>query len=67
MNMQEKRIKCLVNSDMCRPCCVDMYGDGRTATHPDDAGKFSSELIKNFDVAKQRFLAAIVLKRQPMS
>lgn len=46
---------------------VDMYGDGRTAAHPDDAGKFSSELIKNFDVAKQRFLAAMdFLKRQPM-
>jgi len=31
---------------------VDMYGDGKTAMHPDDAGKFSSELMKNFDVAK---------------
>lgn len=45
---------------------VDMYGDGKTATHPDDAGKFSSELMKNFPVAKERFLAAMdFLKRQP--
>jgi dienelactone hydrolase len=46
---------------------VDMYGDGKTAMHPDDAGKFSSELMKNFDVAKTRFLAAMdFLKQQPM-
>jgi len=46
---------------------VDMYGDGKTAMHPDDAGKFSSELMKNFDVAKTRFLAALdFLKQQPM-
>jgi dienelactone hydrolase len=45
---------------------VDMYGDGKTAMHPDDAGKFSSELMKNFDVAKTRFLTAMdFLKQQP--
>ena len=45
---------------------VDMYGDGKTAMHPDDAGKFSSELMKNFDVAKARFLTAMdFLKQQP--
>ncbi len=38
---------------------VDMYGDGKQAMHPDDAGKFSSELMKNFDVAKARFMAAL--------
>jgi dienelactone hydrolase len=44
---------------------VDMYGEGKTAMHPDDAGKFSSELMKNFDVAKTRFMAAMdFLKRQ---
>ncbi len=37
---------------------VDMYGEGKTASHPSDAGKFSSELMKNFPVAKARFLAA---------
>jgi dienelactone hydrolase len=46
---------------------VDMYGDGKTAMHPDDAGKFSSELMKNFDVTRARFLAAMeFLKQQPM-
>ena len=38
---------------------VDMYGDGKTAAHPDDAGKFSSEVMKNFDVGKARFMAAM--------
>jgi dienelactone hydrolase len=38
---------------------VDMYGDGKQAMHPDDAGKFSSELMKNFDTAKARFTAAM--------
>jgi dienelactone hydrolase len=45
---------------------VDMYGDGKQAMHPDDAGKFSSELMKKFDVAKARFMAALeFLKGQP--
>jgi len=44
---------------------VDMYGDGKTAIHPDDAGKFSSELMKNFSIAKARFIAALeFLKKQ---
>lgn len=38
---------------------VDMYGDGKMAAHPDDAGKFSSEVMKNFPVAKARFQAAV--------
>ncbi|HXX80872.1 MAG TPA: dienelactone hydrolase family protein [Thermodesulfovibrionales bacterium] len=45
---------------------VDMYGGGKQAMHPDDAGKFSSELMKNFDTAKARFVAALdFLKKQP--
>jgi dienelactone hydrolase len=45
---------------------VDMYGDGKQAMHPDDAGKFSSELMKNFDTGKARFIAAEdFLKKQP--
>ncbi len=45
---------------------VDMYGDGKQAEHPDEAGKFSSELMKNFDTAKSRFNAALsFLKQQP--
>jgi len=46
---------------------VDMYGDGKQAMHPDDAGKFSSELMKNFAVGKARFVAAMeFLKKQPL-
>ena len=45
---------------------VDMYGGDKVAAHPDDAAKFSSELMKNFDMAKGRFLAAMdVLKKDP--
>lgn len=44
---------------------VDMYGDGKQADHPEDAGKFSSELMKNFDMAQKRFKAAMdFLKKQ---
>ena len=38
---------------------VDMYGDGKTANHPDDAGKFASEVMKNMPVMKARFNAAL--------
>jgi len=45
---------------------LDMYGEGKTAAHPDDAGKFSSELMKNFDVGKERFIAGMnLLKSEP--
>jgi dienelactone hydrolase len=45
---------------------LDMYGEGKMAEHPEDAGKFSSEVMKNFPVAKERFLAAMdFLKKQP--
>jgi dienelactone hydrolase len=45
---------------------VDMYGGGKVATNPDDASKLSSEVMKNFDVAKARFVAAMdFLKQQP--
>ena len=44
---------------------VDMYGDGETASHPDDAGKFAGEVFKNLPEAKARFTAALeLLKRQ---
>jgi len=43
---------------------VDMYGDGKQAMHPDDAKKFSSELMKNFDIAKLRFMAAADFLKQ---
>ena len=38
---------------------VDMFGDGKTAAHPEDAGKFSGELMKNAEVTKGRFLAGL--------
>lgn len=37
---------------------LDMYGGGRTAGHPKDASKFSSQVMSDMDVAKGRFLAA---------
>jgi len=41
-----------------------MYGDGKQAQHPDDAGKFSGELAKNRPMAKARFEAAMKLLRE---
>lgn len=44
---------------------VDMYGDGKQATHPDEAGKFAADVMANMDIASERFFAAMeVLKRQ---
>lgn len=42
---------------------VDMYGDGKVAQHPDEAGKFAAEVSKNMPLAKARFEAAIALLR----
>jgi dienelactone hydrolase len=46
---------------------LDMYGDGKQAMHPDEAGKFASEVMKHFtDEGKARFLAAEeFLRKQP--
>jgi dienelactone hydrolase len=45
---------------------LDMYGGDRVATHPEDAQKFSAALMKDFDLAKARFLAGMdFLKKQP--
>jgi dienelactone hydrolase len=38
---------------------VDMYGDGKTASHPEDAGKFAGAVRSNMDVAEARFSAAM--------
>jgi len=43
---------------------LDMYGDGKTADHPKDAGKFSSAVMKHLDVARNRFTAAMQLLQQ---
>jgi dienelactone hydrolase len=40
---------------------VDMYGNGKTAAHPEDAGKFSGEVMANMESAQARFLAAMDL------
>jgi dienelactone hydrolase len=46
---------------------VDMYGDGKQATHPEDAQKFSSAVVENMDQAKARFEQAMkTLKAHPM-
>lgn len=38
---------------------VDMYGDGKVAEHPQDAGKFMRQTFANMDEAKARFEKAI--------
>lgn len=43
---------------------VDMYGDGKLANHPDDAGKFATEVSKNMPLAKRRFEAGMKLLRK---
>lgn len=40
---------------------LDMYGNGKTASHPKDAGMFSGEVKKNMAVAEKRFMAAYQL------
>jgi dienelactone hydrolase len=45
---------------------LDMYGDGKQAAHPDDAGKFAKEVMDHMDIGVQRFKAALdLLKQQP--
>jgi dienelactone hydrolase len=43
---------------------IDMFGDGKQAGHPDDAGKFAGEVMKNMPGAKARFLAALEILKQ---
>lgn len=45
---------------------LDMYGEGKTASHPEDAGKFSGMVMSNLPEAKARFESAIAaLKSNP--
>jgi dienelactone hydrolase len=47
---------------------LDMYGNGATADHPDDAGKFAMAVMQKMDTAKARFDAGLkVLKDQPQT
>ncbi len=44
---------------------VDMFGDGRIAQHPADAGKFATEAMKNKAIGEARFNAALeFIKKQ---
>lgn len=43
---------------------VDMYGGGKQANHPDEAGKFATEVSKNMPMAKARFVAGMKLLRK---
>lgn len=38
---------------------LDMYGDGKLATHPEDAGKFAGAVMNNMPTMKARFNAAL--------
>ncbi|UJH68544.1 dienelactone hydrolase family protein [Allomuricauda sp. SCSIO 65647] len=46
---------------------VDMYGDGKLADHPDDAGKFAKSVMTNLPEATARFNAAMNLLRSHAS
>ncbi|MEM1340308.1 MAG: dienelactone hydrolase family protein [Bacteroidota bacterium] len=46
---------------------VDMYGDGKLADHPDDAGKFAMSVMTNLPEATARFNAAHELLRSHAS
>jgi dienelactone hydrolase len=43
---------------------VDMYGDGKTADHPEDAGKFATAVSSDMAQRRARFLAAKALLEQ---
>jgi dienelactone hydrolase len=43
---------------------VDMYGDGKQADHPDNAGKFAQQVFSNLPEAKARFEAAMEVLKQ---
>lgn len=38
---------------------VDMYGDGRVASHPDEAGEFSRQVMEDWPAARARLEAAM--------
>lgn len=45
---------------------ADMFGDGKTTEHPQEAGEWAGALAANKDVAKARFMAAYdILKKDP--
>lgn len=47
---------------------LDMYGEGKTANHPDEAMKMMMHVVNNADIATARFNAALnVLKNHAMT
>jgi len=46
---------------------LDMYGDGKQAHHPDEAGKFAGEVAKNLPLAKARFESAMKFLKEQQS
>lgn len=46
---------------------VDMYGDGKLAEHPEDAGKFAMSVMSNLPEATARFNAAMDLLKSHAS
>ncbi len=47
---------------------IDMYGDGKKAAHPKDAGAFAKEALSDLEAAEARFTAAMkVLHDHPAS
>jgi dienelactone hydrolase len=43
---------------------VDMYGEGKTAQHPNKAKQFMMEVLNNMETGKARFMAALDLLKQ---
>lgn len=44
---------------------LDMYGEGKTADHPENAQKFAMQVFNNIDQAEKRFMAAYnILKNE---
>jgi dienelactone hydrolase len=43
---------------------LDMYGDGKQAEHPGEAGKLAGAVNENFEAAKERFTAALDILKQ---
>lgn len=43
---------------------IDMYGDGKQAAHPEEAGKFATMVMGNMEEATARFNAALEVLKQ---
>ncbi len=47
---------------------VDMYGDGKQADHPDQAGQFAAAVQQNMEAGRSRFTAGLkVLQEHPLT